>query len=129
VLFSSTLVDVAANMELLRETADACNFILQKHPLADSIAVQEQSPLSAYNADSLISDKYRESVDLGFSTGTLDDKIAGAIETGTSTRLEADQGTALASRPHFQDLRHDLPFFAAGRLRQILGGKCAMPSA
>ena len=30
VIYSSTLVDVAANMELLRETAEACKLILEK---------------------------------------------------------------------------------------------------
>ena len=91
VLFSSTLVDVAANMELLRETADACNFILQNTHWQIRL-LSKSNLLYRLIADSLISDKYRDRLIFGFSTGTLDDKIAGAIETGTShvsKRIEA----------------------------------------
>lgn len=91
VVYGSTLVDVAATMELLRETAALCNLIL------DSTAWQirllsKSSLLARLFKDNLIPERHRHRMILGFSTGTLDDNVAGAIEVGTakvSKRIEA----------------------------------------
>ncbi len=83
VVFGSTLVDVAANMELLRETAGLCNLIL------DNTAWQirwlsKSSLLARLFKDNLIPKRHRHRMILGFSTGTLSDKVAKLIEIGTS---------------------------------------------
>ena len=91
VVYSSTLVDVAATMELLRETAALCNVIL------DSTAWQirllsKSSLLARLFKDNLIPKRHRQRMILGFSTGTLDDNLAASIECGTarvSKRIEA----------------------------------------
>ncbi|MGB6223019.1 hypothetical protein [Haloferula sp.] len=91
VVYGSTLVDVAATMELLRETAALCNMIL------DSTAWQirllsKSNLLHRLFKDDLIPERHRHRMILGFSTGTLDDNVAGAIEAGTakvSKRLES----------------------------------------
>lgn len=91
VVYSSTLVDVAANMELLRETADACNLILE-HTHWQIRLLSKSNLLHKLIADRLIPEKHHQRLIFGFSTGTLDDRVARAIETGTplvSKRLES----------------------------------------
>lgn len=83
VVYSSTLIDVAANMDLLRETAEACNLIL-KHTSWHIRLLSKSSLLSKLVSDLLIPEKHHGRLILGFSTGTLDDRIASAIEKGTS---------------------------------------------
>jgi DNA repair photolyase len=91
VLYSSTLVDVAGNMELLRETAAACILIFENTEW--QIRLLSKSPLlKLLVTNNLIPEKYHQRLILGFSTGTLDDKLAAAIERGTgmvSKRIEA----------------------------------------
>jgi len=91
VVYGSTLVDVAATMELLRETAELCNLILDA--TAWQIRLLSKSNLLArLFMDDLIPERHRHRMILGFSTGTLDDNVAGAIEAGTakvSKRLES----------------------------------------
>lgn len=91
VVYGSTLVDVAATMELLRETAQLCNLILDS--TAWQIRLLSKSNLLArLFKDNLIPQRHRHRMILGFSTGTLDDKVAAAIEIGTarvSKRIEA----------------------------------------
>lgn len=83
VVYGSTLVDVAATMELLRETAELCNLILDS--TAWQIRLLSKSNLLArLFKDDLIPERHRHRMILGFSTGTLDDKVAGAIEAGTA---------------------------------------------
>lgn len=91
VVFSSTTVDVAANMELLAETAEACNLILKNTPWQIRL-LSKSNLLHKLMADKMISDDYRDRIIFGFSTGTLDDAVAKAIETGTplmSKRLKS----------------------------------------
>lgn len=91
VVYGSTLVDVAANMELLKETAELCNLIL------DSTAWQirllsKGALLHLLFKHNLIPSKHRHRMILGFSTGTLNNEVARAIETSAakvSKRLEA----------------------------------------
>jgi len=91
VVFSSTLVDVAANMELLRETAAACLLILQHTNW--QIRLLSKSPLLKLLVErEMIPRQYHHRLVLGFSIGTLDDKVAAAIELNTglvSQRLKA----------------------------------------
>lgn len=91
VVYSSTLVDVAANMELLRETAKACNLILD-HTSWDIRLLSKSHLLHKLVADGLIPERHHQRLIFGFSTGTLDDRVAAAIEIGTakvSKRIES----------------------------------------
>ncbi len=83
VVYSSTLVDVAANMELLRETAEACNLILD-HTSWDIRLLSKSSLLPKLVKDSLIPERHHGRLIFGFSTGTIDDRVAAAIEGGTA---------------------------------------------
>lgn len=91
VVYGSTLVDVAANMTLVRETAEICNLILE-HTHWKIRLLSKSDFLSKLIEDSLIPEQYHQRLILGFSTGTLDDDLANAIETGTarvSKRIKA----------------------------------------
>jgi DNA repair photolyase len=82
VVYSSTLVDVAANMELLRETAEACNLILDNTAWQIRL-LSKSNLLHLLFKNELIPAQHRHRMILGFSTGTLDDRVAKAIEIGT----------------------------------------------
>lgn len=94
VIYASPLVDVASNMELVRETVEACKIIL-----ADTswhIRLLSKSNLLPKVAEELegfcLSDEARRRMIYGVSTGTLDDGMARAFEEGTakvSKRIEA----------------------------------------
>jgi len=91
VAFSSTTVDPAANMELLKETAAACNLILD-HTSWQIRLLSKSSLLHKLVADGMIPEKHHQRIIFGFSTGTLEDRVAKAIETGTalvSKRLQS----------------------------------------
>jgi DNA repair photolyase len=83
VVYSSTLVDVAGNMELLRETADACRVILESTSWQIRL-LSKSNLLYKLIADRMIPEKYHHRIIFGFSTGTLDDPVARAIEQGTA---------------------------------------------
>ena len=78
VVFSSTLVDVAANMELLKETAEACKLILEKTNW--QIRLLSKSNLLAKLVEYIPEHHHRRLI-FGFSTGTLDDRASRAIES------------------------------------------------
>lgn len=80
VIYSSPLVDVAANMELVRETAEACKLILRLTNW--QIRLLSKSNLLPKVAE-LIPEEHKMRVIYGVSTGTLDDKLAAAFEEGT----------------------------------------------
>jgi DNA repair photolyase len=91
VVFGSTLVDVAANLELLRETAAACNLIFE-HTHWQVRLLSKSNLLHKLVDDLLVPTKWHQRLILGVSTGTLDDNVAAAIETGTprvSKRIES----------------------------------------
>jgi DNA repair photolyase len=91
VVYGSTLVDVAPTMEILRETAGLCNEILE-HTAWQIRLLSKGSLLHRLFKDDLIAERHRHRLILGFSTGTLDDKLARTIERGTglvSKRLES----------------------------------------
>lgn len=99
VVFGSTTVDVAANLELLWETAEACKLILDN--TAWQIRLLSKSHLlHKLVADGMIPERHQQRMIFGFSTGTLDDRLAKACEAGTarvSKRIESlhwlqDQG-------------------------------------
>lgn len=91
IVYSSTTVDVAANLELLKETASACNLILD-HTGWQIRLLSKSNLLHRLIADKLIPERHHQRLIFGFSTGTLDDRVAKAFEAGTalvSKRLES----------------------------------------
>jgi hypothetical protein len=92
VIYASPLVDVAGNMELVRETVEICKLILtlthwqirllSKFSLLPKVAQMldewddvEMTPMQL---------RARHRIIYGLSTGTLDDKLTAAFEQGTS---------------------------------------------
>jgi len=80
VVYSSPLVDVAANLELARETIEACRLILQATNW--DIRLLSKSNLLPKIAQALA--EFKDRVIYGVSTGTLDDKLAASFEKGTA---------------------------------------------
>lgn len=99
VIFASPLVDVAANMDLVRETVEACCIILEQTHW--HIRLLSKSNLLPKVAELIMSlgqlrgcsaDDVRARMIFGVSTGTLDDKLATAFEAGcpkVSKRIES----------------------------------------
>lgn len=94
VIYSSPSVDVAANMDLVRETVEACELILRN--TAWQIRLLSKSNLLHKVAELLyarnLEASVRQRIIFGVSTGTLDDGIAGAFEQDTpkvSARLKS----------------------------------------
>lgn len=81
VIYSSTLVDVAANMELLRETAQACNLIFDH--TGWQIRLLSKSNLLPKLVE-MVPEKHHHRLIFGFSTGTFDEAICRAIEPQTA---------------------------------------------
>lgn len=101
VIYASPLVDVAANMELVRETVAVCSAILElTHWQIRLLSKSNLLPKIAEALEHLPHLHARKRVIYGVSTGTFDDKLAKAFEEGTplvSKRLESlywlqDQG-------------------------------------
>ena len=91
VVFSSSTVDVSANLLLLQETAALCNLILE-HTHWHIRLLSKSHLLHKLVADGMIPEKYHHRLIFGFSTGTVDDRVARAIEKGTalvSKRIES----------------------------------------
>ncbi len=80
VIYASPLVDVAANVELALETIVACNVILELTNW--HIRLLSKSNLLPFIARALPATAKRRVI-FGVSTGTLDDKLALALEPGT----------------------------------------------
>ncbi len=94
VVFSSSLVDIAPNSELMKETAEACVLILTlTHWKIRLLTKSSFLPaLAAMLCDRVGYDVVQSRVLFGVSTGTLDNKLAASIELGTplvSKRLES----------------------------------------
>lgn len=107
VIYASPLVDVAANMDLVRETIEACMVILQTTnwqirllsksnmlPMVAKGLVEAVSPdvtpLPLRRGKDI--QEIRDRMIFGVSTGTLDDKLALSFEQGTplpSKRLQS----------------------------------------
>lgn len=91
VLYTSTSVEIAPNLELLEETAAACRLIFDN--TAWDIRLLSKSPLTKRLVEkNMIPKKHHQRLIFGFSTGTLEDKVAQTIETGAplvSERLAA----------------------------------------
>ena len=81
VVFSSPLVDVAANPPTARQTVEACRLILENTPW--QIRLLSKFGLLRMIAEEL--GEYRDRMIFGLSTGTFDDKLAATIEAGTSS--------------------------------------------
>jgi len=91
VVFSSSTVDVAANLELLRETAELCCKILELTGWHIRL-LSKSHLLPKLVEEEMIPAKYHHRLIFGFSTGTLDDRVARAFEKGTalvSKRIQA----------------------------------------
>jgi DNA repair photolyase len=82
VIFTSTIVDPVPNKELLKETVEAVLLILEHTHWR--IRILSKSALLATLPDSIPAEFHHRLI-LGFSIGTLDDKLAAAIERGTSS--------------------------------------------
>mgnify|MGYP003872075423 CR=1 FL=1 len=131
VVFGSTLVDVAANMVLLKETAEACNLIFE-HTGWQVRLLSKSSLLHKLVEENLVASKYHQRLILGFSTGTLDDGLARVIETGTalvSKRLESLEWLQNAGIRTFGMICPSLPqkdykLFSDQICRAINVGKC-----
>jgi DNA repair photolyase len=80
VIFASPLVDVAANLELAKETAAACFIIL--HNTNWQIRLLSKSHLLPEIAKR-IPEQWKNRIIYGVSTGTIDDAIGRAVEPGT----------------------------------------------
>jgi DNA repair photolyase len=88
-IYSSTTVDVAANIALVIETAVACRLILEL--TSWEIRLLSKSTMLPLLI-SLIPKEFRSRLVCGVSTGTFDDALAQALETGTplvSKRIES----------------------------------------
>jgi DNA repair photolyase len=89
VIYASALTDVAANMELVRETIEICKVVFE---LTDwDVRLLSKSNLLPKVADGIVAadphvpnaTSWGQRVIFGVSTGTLNDKIAAAFEQGT----------------------------------------------
>jgi len=102
VIYASPLTDVAANMELVRETVELCKVILEltnwdirllsKSNLLPKVAQAIQEADKGTYVCDCEARIWSTRVIYGVSTGTLDDKIAAAFEGGTpkvSKRIES----------------------------------------
>jgi DNA repair photolyase len=90
VIYASPLVDVAANMDLVRETIEMCRLILDN--TGWTIRLLSKSNLLPQIAKALWGSRSRERVIYGVSTGTLDNDLAKVFEGGTplvSKRIES----------------------------------------
>ena len=91
VVYSSTLVDVGANIELIKETAQACQMILDETNWQVRL-LTKGNLIHKLVKDGLVENKTRpgnrlshhQRMIFGFSTGTLNNKLAAAFERGTS---------------------------------------------
>jgi len=81
VVFTSPLVDAAANMELARETAAACEMIFELTNW--DVRVLSKSSLLPKVVE-MVPEKFRQRLIMGVSTGTLDDGLAQSFEIGTA---------------------------------------------
>lgn len=79
VVYASPLVDVAATLELCRETVDLCRAILQMTHW--QIRLLSKSSFLPFIDLALMG--YRDRIIYGVSTGTMDDRLAAAFEEGT----------------------------------------------
>lgn len=80
VIYASPLVDVAANLELTRETIEICRVILEQ--TSWHVRLLSKSNLLPRVAEAL--EPYRDRMIYGVSTGTLDDRLGASFEKGTA---------------------------------------------
>jgi DNA repair photolyase len=80
VIYASPLVDVAANMELVKETIEVCRVILELTHW--QIRLLSKSSLLTKVAEALA--PHRDRMIYGLSTGTLDDDLGASFEKGTA---------------------------------------------
>ena len=106
VIYSSPLVDVAGNMELVRETVEICRVILEM--TSWDIRLLSKSNLLPKVAEGLMDgeverrEEVRERLIFGVSTGTLDDGLAKAFEDGTPLVSKRIQSLHWLQDNHFR---------------------------
>lgn len=85
IVYSSPLVDIAPNSELMAETVEACALILNlTHWRIRLLTKSSFLPILAAKLSERVGfDKVQARVFFGVSSGTLDDRLAAAIEIGT----------------------------------------------
>lgn len=128
VVYASPLVDVAANMELVRETVAMCKLILEHTHW--QIRLLSKSNLLPKVAAELTD--HQDRMIYGVSTGTLDDSLAKAFEKGcpnVSKRIESlhalqdagcrTYGMICPSLP-----QHDYVAFSRDILKAIRADRC-----
>lgn len=109
VVYSSTLVDVAANMTLLRETAEWINYLLD-NTFWQIRLLSKSNLLHKLVKDKLVKDRtkdgskwsHHQRLIFGFSTGTLDDDLARAFEQGTALVSKRIEGLRWLQREGFR---------------------------
>lgn len=93
VIYSSPSIDVAGNMELVRETIEACKIILRyTHWTIRLLSKSNLLPMIAKGLVGCGEGHVHTRLIFGVSTGTLDDKLALSFEQGTplpSKRLQS----------------------------------------
>jgi DNA repair photolyase len=89
VVYSSSLVDIAANIELMRETAEACLMVFEQTNWEMRLLTKSNLLPRLVRE---IPEKFHKRLILGVSTGTFTDEIGKVIEIGTalvSKRIES----------------------------------------
>ena len=133
VIDASPLVDVAANMELVRETIELCKVILElTHWQIRLLSKSTFLPFVAQDLEKFPNLRAARRVIYGVSTGTQDNKLASAIEQGcplVSRRIESLHrlqdsglrtfGMICPSLPH-----QDLTEFSSNILSAIRADRC-----
>jgi DNA repair photolyase len=129
VIYASPLVDVAANMDLVRETVECCEAILEM--TCWDIRLLSKSNLLPKIAEAL-GEKAKARVIYGVSTGTLDDGLAKAFEQGTplvSKRIASlhwlqDNGYRTFGMVCPSLPQEDYEAFANGMYKALRGERC-----
>ncbi len=128
VVFSSPLVDVAANLGTARQTIEACRLILRNTHW--QIRLLSKFALLRMVAEELA--PFRNRLIFGLSTGTFDDAVAAAIEPRTSSptarlrvlRWLQDQGYRTFAMICPSLPQDDYRKFAADAAEKVRVGRC-----
>lgn len=123
VIYASPLVDVAGNMDLVRETAEMCKVILElTNWQIRLLSKSNLLPKVATIIGDITECGARSRVIFGVSTGTLNDKLAQAFEEGcplVSKRLESLRWLQDNGYRTFGMICPSLPFYTRGEYREF----------
>jgi DNA repair photolyase len=128
VLYMSPLVDVAANLTLCEETAEACKIILSlTHWQIRILSKSSFLPRIAQALDLDPDLRAKDRVIYGLSTGTLDDDLARSFEQGTplvSKRIESLHWLQDEGYRTFGMICPSLPYGSADEYREFSQTMC-----